>query len=286
MTNTGKDYELFVKSLQQAILNSESVATQKNIVIEVNKKLIDDCQIEREFDLYWEYELGGLIYKTIIECKDYNSKISVDKIDALIGKVRDLPDIKAVFATKQGYQSGAQKKAARNKIELLIVREQNDTDWRDSEGRPLIKKIIINMFICLPASINHFLPTVDSKWLEENNKQNIDSSFSLTGLDKDIIIEDIGRSDKYSLYDLSYRLSNIDGKRIGTFEEPINFDNAFLIYKELKLKIKSILLNYSIHKPIENPIEIDFSKELEGVIEYLERGKKKTIFKNGKIRNF
>lgn len=60
---------------------------QKNIEIERNKKIKDNYGIVREFDLYWEYELAGVIYKTIIECKDYASRVSIDKIDAFIGKL-------------------------------------------------------------------------------------------------------------------------------------------------------------------------------------------------------
>ena len=99
--NNGRDYEEFVANLQQALLDAENITNQTNIIIELNKKIVDNCGIEREFDLYWEYTFGGLRYKTIIECKDYNSNISLEKIDALIGKTRDIPDLRAVFTTKK-----------------------------------------------------------------------------------------------------------------------------------------------------------------------------------------
>ena len=123
MDRTGKEYENFVSILQQAILSSEEYIKQKNIVIEKNKIIKDKNGLDREFDLYWEYELGGLTYKTVIECKDYKSPITVEKIDALIGKIQDIPELKGVFATKTGYQSGTKTKAKKNGIELLIVRE-------------------------------------------------------------------------------------------------------------------------------------------------------------------
>src|SRR5690606_14872243 len=126
----------FVARLQHAILYSEEIAKQKNIQIEVNKRLIDNSGIERQFDVYWEYELGGYKYKTVIECKDYASSVSIEKIDALVGKLNDLPDIKAVFATRSGYQSGAKIKAEKHNIELLLVREQNDSDWIGDDGVP------------------------------------------------------------------------------------------------------------------------------------------------------
>jgi hypothetical protein len=145
VANDGKDYEQFVKDLQQGLLDSEDFIKQKNICIETNKMITDNCGIKREFDLYWEYELAGITYKTVIECKDYASKVSVEKIDALIGKTRDIPDLKAIFATKTGYQSGAKAKAEHNKIDLLIVRVQGDQDWEDSDGNPYIKEIAIKM---------------------------------------------------------------------------------------------------------------------------------------------
>jgi hypothetical protein len=163
MTNTGKEYEKFVASIQQALLNAENITTQKNIKVEVDKKIIDNCCIERQFDIYWEYEMGGLTYKTVIECKDYTSNVSIEKIDALIGKTRDIPDLKPVFATKKGYQSGAKTKAEKNKIDLLIVREQNDSDWTAEDGTPLIKQICIDMHLCMPAHIHRFNPIIDGE---------------------------------------------------------------------------------------------------------------------------
>ena len=129
MSNNGREYEKFVAALHQALFDSEKWTELKNIKIEQNKKINDNFGIAREFDLYWEYEFAGITYKTVIECKDYASKVSIEKIDALLGKISDIPDLKPIFATKTGYQSGAKKKALSNKVELLIVREQNDSDW-------------------------------------------------------------------------------------------------------------------------------------------------------------
>ncbi len=68
------------------------------------------------------------------------------------------------------------------------------------------------------------------------------------------------------------------------FETEVKFENAFIYYKDLKLKIASYKIEYSIEKPIDTPIEIDFSKELIGVVEYLQKGTKKSIFRDGIIR--
>ena len=49
----GTEYEIFVQRLQQALLDSEQLMTQKNIVVARNKKIIDRAGNVREFDLYW-----------------------------------------------------------------------------------------------------------------------------------------------------------------------------------------------------------------------------------------
>lgn len=283
MHNDGKAYEQFVALLQQALLNAENITDQKNIEIQLNKKIIDSCGIKREFDLYWEYELGGITYKTVIECKDYNSKIPLEKIDALIGKTRDLPDIRAVFATKKGYQSGAKQKAEHNKIDLLIVREQNDSDWQDIDGAPYIKELVINITALMPANITKFDPLIDANWAKENTDIDFNAPPSLSALNNEIFIEEMA-DEKYSLLDLSSSLEPLDNMEFGNFSKEAYFDDAFISGPDFRYKLKGYRIEYTISKPHTNEMVIDFSKELIGVIEYLQKGTKKSIFKKGITR--
>jgi len=284
MHNNGKEYEQFVADFQQALLDSEKFIAQNNIKIELNKKIEDNCGNEREFDLYWEYELGGIVYKTVIECKDYNSNISVEKIDALIGKIKDIPDLKAVFATKKGYQRGAQKKAQQNRIDLLIVREQNDKDWEDAEGNPYLKEIHINMEFKLPAVITTFEPLIDRNWVQQNTEIDTSKPIEFSELNNAIFIDDLDNDKKYSIHELESQLSHSHNENFGKFTKEEKFNNAFLCYGEMKLKLHSYKIEYLIGKSFQQPMLIDFSKELIGVIEYLHKGIKKTIFREGVIR--
>lgn len=284
MYNNGKAYEVFVAKLQQALLNAEKVTTQKNITVEVNKKITDNCGIERQFDIYWEYELGGLTYKTVIECKDYSSDITVEKIDALIGKIKDIPDLKAVFATKTGYQSGAKTKAEQNKIDLLIVREQNESDWTAPDGTPLIKIICLEIHLNMPATIHRFEPIPDMDWIKANMDISTAKAINLSGLNNEIFIDDIAQGIKYSLHDLESRLGPTDGAKSGTFSKTEMLENAFIQHKNLRVKLLGYKVEYSTSEAVTERMELDFSKELDGVIEYLQKGTKKSIFRDGKIR--
>jgi len=282
----GRDYEEFVKKLQQALLDSEDIIKQKNIKIETNKKLIDNCGIEREFDLYWEYELGGVIYKTIIECKDYSMPISIDKIDALIGKLRDLPDLKPVFATKIGYQSGAKAKALQNKVDLLIVREQRDEDWIDEDGTPYLKGIDIKIIAQSTARVTKFTPAVDGEWVKNNTDIDISKPLHMVGRSDQITIEDVSRKDSYSVLKLEERLAAEHADNPGAYSKTLDFEDAYIYYDEVKLKLRSLSIEYVVPQPISLPLSIDFSKELVGVIEYLHRGSRTAVFTNKIVRDW
>ena len=81
----------------------------------------------RQFDVTIRFKFGLHSYLTIIECKDYSSKVSVDKIDAFVTKTRDVNANKAVFISSHGFQSGCFPVAERHGIQLLILSETTDT---------------------------------------------------------------------------------------------------------------------------------------------------------------
>ena len=288
MANNGREYESFVQKLQQALINSEEYLHQKNVCIEKNIKIIDNCGVPREFDLYWEYELAGMMYKTVIECKDYASKVSIDKIDALIGKVRDIPDIKPIFATKTGYQSGAEKKAKHNKIELLVVREQIDDDWKDEYGNSLIKQIHINMIIQSPIYIKNFTPKLNKEWVDKNTDLDTSQPISMNAMTNEIFISDKKKNEFYSLFDLEKKLTNIKNDTFGDTFEIVELEDAYISYNDTNLKIDSYKVDYYIPKSHSMPILIDYTKELIGVIEYVSRetNTSTAIFKDRIIKNW
>ena len=67
MTKPGREYEAFVAKLVQAILDADEFFDGKNITVEKNKIIEDIFGVSREFDVYWEYEFGDFVYKTVIE---------------------------------------------------------------------------------------------------------------------------------------------------------------------------------------------------------------------------
>ena len=282
--NNGRNYENFVASLQNAILKAESEnAPFKNINIEQNKIIFDNYGTKREFDIYWKFEIGGLVYETIIECKDYNSSVSIDRIDSIIGKVQSIPNLRVIFATTKGYQSGAKLKAERCGIELLVIREQNDSDWTDRRGNPYLRHIHIESAIQRPARIDYFEPIVDYQWVKDNTSYTKEDISLYKDWDNKIFIDDLIENKKYSLYELSNSLSPIGEEKYGKFEQRVELKNAFFETTDYRLKILGYTVKYTIFKPYIMKSEIDFSSEILGVVENIHKETKQIIFKGGHI---
>lgn len=281
-TKKGREYEIFVAGLYRALLDSEKHAKHKNISIERNKKLKDRHGVEREFDIYWEYELMGHTFKTVVECKDYSSLISMEKLDAFHSKISSIPtSLKGIFATRVGYQSGVLGRLRDDTIELLIIREQNDSDWTDSNGNPLIKVVEIKLILQLPARILYVAPALDSLWMNKHHGMQVGERIEFSGPSDKTFIENDDDGTRVSLHEVESTLKAPPGESHGRFQKRIDFTSGWLIVPKAKYKLRHITLHYEIHKPLQETLEIDFSRELNGVIEYLNRREKKLIFNQG-----
>ncbi|MCW0322728.1 MULTISPECIES: restriction endonuclease [Pantoea] len=287
--NTGKEYEEFVGAIQQSLINAEGMSHLKNIKVEVNKKIEDRNGILRQFDVYWEFNLGGYDYKTVIECKDYASSVTIDKIDAFIGKTQDIPGLRLIYATKTGYQSGAQRKADQHKVDLLIIREGVDEDWTAPDGTPLIKIINLNIIAISPPNITSFSPFVDASWLEsqpELDIEKINNKFSMT-LNNEVFICNEVTGVRFSLYDLANSLTGkIPDMQYGegTYSEELH--NSYLESDDgdLRVKLRGYKLSYEYRKPAKVTSIIDYSKELLGIVQNYSSGDKQMVFRDGRVK--
>lgn len=82
----------------------------------------------RQIDVSVRFNQGQSQYLVIVECKRSKRKISVDKVEALITKMRDVGGDRALMVTNTGYQAGAVAAARANNIDLRTLEEQVQ-DW-------------------------------------------------------------------------------------------------------------------------------------------------------------
>ena len=136
--NNGKEYEEFVQSVQNIILQGYSEL--QNIKFERNVFLKGKSGVEREFDVVATYVYNNIPHTLIIECKDYKKKISLEKLDALQGKMLDFPKFEAMLVSKSGFQTGVLQKAAFYNVLILRIRKENEKkDWETEYGVPLMR---------------------------------------------------------------------------------------------------------------------------------------------------
>lgn len=120
-----------------------------------------------------------------------------------------------------------------------------------------------------------FIPVIDLNWLKENTQFNESNIPPIEGRNDEVFIIDNSKGEKYSFYDLQNRLSRNES---GEFIEKFEFEDGFLQTPKYKFKIKSYQVKFKTYKSMITPIEIDFSNELIGVVEYINRNKKMRIF--------
>lgn len=129
-------YELLVQELHQALLHSDGV---ENINVRHNVKIIGRSGASHQIDVYWEFKLAGVTYKTCIECKHYNSSVKKSHIAAFSAVLEDIGNATGIFATTEGYQEGALLFAQAKGIRLLLV-------------NPLLKTVGITMNSTIPST--------------------------------------------------------------------------------------------------------------------------------------
>lgn len=135
----------------------------------------------------------------------------------------------------------------------------------------------------MPAHIHKFEAVFDGEWIKANT--DTESPIIFSGLNNEIFIEDLIKGEKYSLHELASMLAPLDGKEYRVFKKSVRFEEAFIRHHEVKFKLVGYKIEYTVSKPINKSIEIDVSKELVGVVEYLQKNTKKSIFKNGIIKS-
>ena len=156
--NTGKDYEKLAQNIFQQIINQD---TFKNIEVQQDVTLHGKTG-KHQIDVYWEFSLQGIFYRTIIQAKDWKSKVPQKEILAFKEILDDLPvGTNGVYVCKSGYQSGARQIAEAHGIKTYELRKPVDSDF---EGQ--IARIYFSGKYKIPHYENLSF-VIDKGWVEE-----------------------------------------------------------------------------------------------------------------------
>lgn len=201
--NTGKQYEKLVQVIQQCLLNTDKFLDGKTIKVELDKKLVNNAGVTRQFDVYFEFEAGGHLYRTVIECKDYASAVKAEKIDAFLGKTAGIPGLNLIYATRTGYQSGAVAIARANNVRLLVIDEAGKGDWCDEDGTPFLRTVHLRGKVSSVPSVTDFSTEIGGKGLTEKQQQ--EALQILNHFPPEWHFEDLDTGEKYDMHQLQMK---------------------------------------------------------------------------------
>jgi Restriction endonuclease len=88
----------------------------------------NDIIYGRQFDVTIRFRKGLYDHLTVVECKNYEKPVPVEKTEAFVTKSRDVQANVAVLASTSGFQSGAKDAALRHNITLLHVTPSEEVD--------------------------------------------------------------------------------------------------------------------------------------------------------------
>ena len=230
------EYEKLAREIYKQLSEAQGINT---IDIKHDVKLTGNSGQKHQIDVYWEYKMDGVQHSVIIECKNYNRKISVEKVNAFRGLLDDFTGVKGIMITKKGYQSGAKKIADSCGIKLKELRSPNEEDdCRIAETK-----------FSFTISLTQRLFSLDNDWAKANNinwlaYRNLSASLSQRGDEwgKDYLpLETIGNEILDEKGHVVTTLDKLADELPQKAEYIFDFKNAYVNTRNFgKVKIKTV----------------------------------------------
>ena len=133
------EYEKLTQAVYQAILAEEGV---EGIKVEHDVNIAGQSGVEHQVDVSWLFRQATVEHHVLVECKNYSSAITLEKIRNFYAVLHDIGNCQGLMVTKTGFQSGVAKFAEFYRIGLKLLRKPTEKDW---EGRLKDVKIKIQV---------------------------------------------------------------------------------------------------------------------------------------------
>lgn len=104
-------------------------SARKNAEVKHNHKILGKSGSYRQFDVTIEQTVGPNKMLTVVECRQKNRAVSIEEVDAFVGKLADVNNPQGIMVAPAGFSKGAIGRAKVDKIQLLSYREAAEADW-------------------------------------------------------------------------------------------------------------------------------------------------------------
>ena len=105
-TTKGTEFEKVIQKIYLLIGMKDRISAK----VDRDVTLIGSDGSTNQFDVIYEYELLGSIFRVAIECKDWNKPVNVASLRDFYYKLRIVGGLNGIFISKDSYfQDGAKK---------------------------------------------------------------------------------------------------------------------------------------------------------------------------------
>ena len=120
--NKGKDFEALVALVEKAVHNLPGVEVLHDV------KLPTKYGRERQIDIVLKENRGRFTYLTIIECKNTNTKVTVNTVGAFKELKESVSAHQGIMVSAAGFQSGALLSAKNENIHLYQLSQVKELE--------------------------------------------------------------------------------------------------------------------------------------------------------------
>ena len=237
-TARGAAYEEFVETFYRTLLDAEGFGA---VNVEKNKTDLESSSgCAHQIDIYWEFKMAGQTYQTAIECKAYNTAVSIGRVRDFYGVLADIPGLKGIVVSLFGFQSGAKRYAEHYNIDLKEIRRPTEQDW---EGR--VRNILHRIHIIIPE-IKSMRIDVTQTFLD-TLETGEERTFSFEGTSYDPLIVDSNGNHVASLEDIRLSLTT-DNQAAENLEETVPYSDCFYNSSDgQRIPIDSVTVRYNVN---------------------------------------
>lgn len=150
-----RDFEVLLATIHRKLAEGAHVTHNSHVVGRSGRR--------RQIDILISQTIGLYEARIVVECKRYERRVTIDKVEAFAAKLTDVGASQGVMISGSGFDDGAKAVATQGQITLLTYREATDLDWRQATGVSAWARIIatrielVSMSTDLPSESNHSL---------------------------------------------------------------------------------------------------------------------------------
>jgi hypothetical protein len=110
-------------------------------VVEQNIKLKGRSGLERQIDICVRLTEGQFDLFIVIDCKDYNRKVNVNDVEAVMGLCKDVGANQGAIVTTRGFTDGATRRARDARMNLYTLIDAEKHEWQTLVTVPILFEV-------------------------------------------------------------------------------------------------------------------------------------------------